>query len=1477
MGERPGLIAGQDLRVEMLGSMLGGAGRLWQSRGLCSEKGEARAMAGKKITYHQQVSYCGKARCRRCREGIGHGPYWYSYKMVNGRTVREYVGKDAPPEVLAALAGIEVSQEFDDTLLRFYTLGGFRLEQRGEASPNTTTPADADNASATETTTAPPTNGRTKARKSTPASASSIIQWESVTDAALQHQRVRSLLNCLVSSPGRKLAREQAMFALWSDLDIETAAHRLDRAVHSLRQIFEPGRSRSEASKILLTEHSTLVLADQAEFWVDADAFESLITKARALRESDPGQTEQLLEEAALLYNGDFLPDEDADWVQSRREALRRTWISLLLELADLRIAREAMPGAIDILDRLLTADPANEAAVQRLVALLAQMGRRGEAIQAYQRFVSVLKQDYQISPVPETRTLYENVLRGRSVLMPRVTGHESASGAASASRGVNGSASANSAYSTDSAYSSASMPAVLPSHMHIGRTQQSPLVGRDEEIARLHELLQITQQTRGLKLAGQRKSTLLTPMDLNTPRQQQCVMLMGDVGIGKTRLAEEAAREAKRRNWAVAWCRAYTQESSVPYRLWTETLRKAMSQGLWQRQEVTKHPLLYQPLRALMPELADLLPPSLQKKLPPPPEQEQLRLWESTRTLLSTICEHTNLLIVLDDLQWADSSSCELLTYLVRQMRGQPVMFLCTCRDTELPGGHPLRGLLTDLQREQAVEQIPVRPLSNTEIGQLISHLPEPVVKGVSENASGNPFFAEELARGLTANAIDVTFDPAKPNKLPETIQAVLDLRLARITQACQRLLERGAVLGGSFLFETICGMASSGASADEDQILDLLEEGLQARMITEEGSGERITYHIWHPLLQTYLYERLSAARRASLHRKAAQVLQSYYASSESERAAEIADHLVKGGAAPALTARYAELAADRAYSLSAYPDVEKYYNLALEYMDRLTPTSSQDELLHHAYILERLGECMIVLGKFEEARKLYEQVLEIRSKQEFATDEERQYEAQIEALIWCEISRAWRYLGDSERARGSVNQGEEVLKDAGVVAGAAWARVRYQQGHTLWLEGHLVEALSMGNEALERFEASPNQLQKSNGLLPLTQAQRILNGDPVGFGKVYTLLAGVEIFLGKSTDSLNHLNQALVVFEKNDLKREITIVCSNQADIYLRKSEYDQARDALQRAFDIAERIGDKPSMSVILNNLGILAARLGNLVEAETWYRQSLVVTEQVNDSFYISLFSSYIATSLIEQGKLDETKPMLIQALKISHTKRIAPCTGFALMALGHLRFAHALANKVQNNKMLSNEKEYIKHSSKHLLLRARTTLLHALNFDGLESDIMLNGQLLLAKIALLVGETESAYNLANKVLDEARISELVWIQANAQSLLGQILMAIGQEAASEPYFHQALTTFSNTGMRLEYARTLQAYGTNLLAFSDKPTLRKQAIASLKEARQTFQDCQANLDLQTIENQLATLGTQLDPDATRIRKQERRVH
>ncbi len=556
-----------------------------------------------KITYHQQVSYCGKPRCRRCREGTGHGPYWYAYQTINGRTVRTYVGKNPPAEALQGAAGSEerltsAADTAADAVVRLYVLGQFTLERR-EHLDRAAIPGISNNSTIRDNR--------------------SVLHWQPVTDAALQHQRVRSLLTCLISSPGRKLGREQAIDQLWPDLEFETASHRLDKAVHSLRQLFEPGRNRPATSDLLLTEHSMLQLADQSRLWIDADAFDALLAQARA--SNDPGKTEQLLEEAVLLYGGEYVPDEHSlEGVQARRESLQRSWIGLLLELADLRIAREAIPAAIDTLDHLLAIDPTSEAAVQRLILLLAQTGRRGEALRIYQRFAALLKQEYRMSPLPETRALYEAARRGGEHMgIPIVDARESAianiPGIPHAGAEKDASTAAHDrplinllggmlTPAQDAARQAEAEPHI---HMQVGRSNQSRLVGREQETAVLQQLLHHTEQIRRVKLTGQKKSA--PPFSLDASRTPQCVLLMGDVGIGKTRLAEELGREARRRGWTIAWTRAYAQETNIPYRLWTESLRRAMSQGLWQRQEIARHPLIYQSLRPLLPELEELLP----------------------------------------------------------------------------------------------------------------------------------------------------------------------------------------------------------------------------------------------------------------------------------------------------------------------------------------------------------------------------------------------------------------------------------------------------------------------------------------------------------------------------------------------------------------------------------------------------------------------------------------------------------------------------------------------------------------------------------------------------------------------------------------------------------------------------------------------------------------------------------------------------
>ncbi|HET8845209.1 MAG TPA: DUF6788 family protein, partial [Ktedonobacteraceae bacterium] len=326
-----------------------------------------------KVTYRQQYTRCGKQRCRKCKEGAGHGPYWYAYWSENGRTISKYIGIHPPDEVAndakssASLSQGELIKEGGGTATAI--LGKTLTFQSGTNGATVVEAQKNSSKSSSEGNNNSPLlriyllgQFRVERRIGT--------EWQTVANRTWQRRRARALLGCLLSQAGRRMGREQIMEALWPDLDIETAANRLNGAVHELRQILEPEIARPAASKMLRLERDILILADSTHIWVDAEAFEALLNRANATTDAKP--IEQILEDAAALYGGDYLLEElYSEWAAPRRESLRRGWMGLLLELAELRAARGSLTSAIEPLDRLLTTDPTHETAVRRLMVLL--------------------------------------------------------------------------------------------------------------------------------------------------------------------------------------------------------------------------------------------------------------------------------------------------------------------------------------------------------------------------------------------------------------------------------------------------------------------------------------------------------------------------------------------------------------------------------------------------------------------------------------------------------------------------------------------------------------------------------------------------------------------------------------------------------------------------------------------------------------------------------------------------------------------------------------------------------------------------------------------------------------------------------------------------------------------------------------------------------------------------------------------------
>ena len=246
----------------------------------------------------------------------------------------------------------------------------------------------------------------------------------------------------------------------------------------------------------------------------------------------------------------------------------------------------------------------------------------------------------------------------------------------------------------------------------------------------------------------------------------------------------------------------------------------------------------------------------------------------------------------------------------------------------------------------------------------------------------------------------------------------------------------------------------------------------------------------------------------------------------------------------------AHFAEMAGDRAYALSAYPEAVQHYKLAVEHLGMLPAGASAEEHLHLATLLERRGECTRVQGNYPEARSFFEQALEQHTRYRLSASYlNPQNEVQIEALLWCEVGRTWYDTGDYEAARQCYLRAEQALLEAGVAISPAWANLYLQQSFVLWQEGNFEEARRTAHSALKIFEkALSDQNRTATHAFYSTATRRTLAGDPVDLGRTHRLLASIAATVGQSTVALDHLNTALAIFEQYDRQLEIAIVCGD-----------------------------------------------------------------------------------------------------------------------------------------------------------------------------------------------------------------------------------------------------------------------------------------------------------------------------------------
>ncbi len=445
-----------------------------------------------------------------------------------------------------------------------------------------------------------------------------------------------------------------------------------------------------------------------------------------------------------------------------------------------------------------------------------------------------------------------------------------------------------------------------------------SAFVGREHELA---ELL------RGLKEAETGNGRLF--------------LISGEPGIGKSRLADELGAAARHRGGRVLWGRCWEGAGAPPYWPWVQVFRSYLRAATPALVRDDVGPGASE-IAQMLPEIHELFP-----GLGPPrstdPDAARFALFESAAAFLSRASRRAVLVMIVEDLQSADTPSLLFLRFLAAQLNDSRILVLATYRDEEALPDSPLASALADLIRAPGTRMVPLSGLSDVMVGRFIGSAagvePQPsLVTALRQETNGNPLFLGETVRLLAAEGrLGEVADPASLRiAVPAHVRDVIVRRVRHLTEPCARVLSISTVLGPEFGLEVLRRLDDH----DAEVLLDRLGEAVRAGLLAPVP-GTIGRYRFTHDLVRQSLYEELSPVQRLRLHRRAGETLENLFADAADAPLEQLAYHFHEASAAgEALTAHkaadYARRAGDQAALALAYEEAVRLYRMALEAVD-------------------------------------------------------------------------------------------------------------------------------------------------------------------------------------------------------------------------------------------------------------------------------------------------------------------------------------------------------------------------------------------------------------------------------------------------------------------------------------------------------------------------------------------------------------
>ena len=828
-------------------------------------------------------------------------------------------------------------------------------------------------------------------------------------------------------------------------------------------------------------------------------------------------------------------------------------------------------------------------------------------------------------------------------------------------------------------------------------------------------------------------------------------VLIEGEPGIGKSRLLREVTRYAHAQDLPTLTTNCYEIERAMPYQpvvdLVTRALERVSTAALR-----TLAPVSLAELAALVPEIGERFPnlPQLSNDFP---EARQARLSRAVDQLLEASRDGRPAVLMVDDFQWADDASAQVLHYLARHAAQRPVLLIYAYRDDAVDSDERFAQLVESLRRDTDARRVPLARLGYADTESLIAALANEhpggnlgtnlAAPGLAERlqleTEGNPFFLMSILQSISEG--ETQLEPRAndtPGLLPDALRAAVRVRLAHVPKEFRPLLETAAVLGRRFDFDTLLGVTQE----PEAQLLDALEALVKRRLLLEEAEGG--VYDFSHDKLREVAYRDISGARRRLLHQSVAEVLERRGEGTMKELDAQLAEHYERAHVwAKAL--HYLVRAAQHSQKLFAMRD-------ALHWLDRAVALSeahpdSLDEQQRLA-IYEQRGSARAQAGQTRGAVADMRRVID-------ALRAGGEREKTRDALI--QLGMAYRRADQYEEATACLN--EALAESRAMNDERHAADTLYHLGTVAWSNGQNDQAIKFHQQAVE--------ICKRTGFTDLVAVQawhgrgeaHFANAEPAAAIACYT--RSLELARGIADKSYESENLMMIGH-----------ACLGSKGL----GDYPRAMANFEAALDIARAADLQWHFGPTLIGIDHVRGCTGRYGEAWTDLQKTLNWLESLKQSRYQLIAIDCIGHLLLDLGLNELAAEYLERGLALGRGTGIL----FWRAAIQtNLAIARSRLGQIIDTPALQNTLEQTRRTAeRYMMVRC---------LEGL------------AEIALSAGDTSRCRKYADELLAIAVANGLRELEAIARRWRGEAMFAEKNYAAAQAELFRAAAMAENIG------------------------------------------------------------------------------